>query len=282
MTDTTDADPAEPTDQRTQATSPVLATTSLTKEYAGRPIFTDVDLAIDSGAMTAIIGPNGVGKTTLLETLLGHVAPTAGNVAYNGPSADRQMGYLPQEPAFRPQFTVAETIDFYASLVTHTVDTERLLCEVNLQDARDRRVAALSGGLRRLLAVAQAVLGDPPIVCCDEPASGLDPTMARQVFSTLADRADNGMAIVVASHTLSLVEAHADHVVILAEDGVAAGGSPAALIDRFDAADLWDVYTTAVDTAPEASPGAPDRRRANVTARDLTDTSSATDPENKP
>ncbi|TQQ80150.1 ABC transporter ATP-binding protein [Halonotius roseus] len=248
MTDADDAESRSATGDSDGSTS-VVTTTGLTKEYGGRPIFDGVDLDINAGAMTAVIGPNGSGKTTLLKTLLGHVDPTAGTVTYTGPDVDRPMGYLPQEPAFRPQFTVSETVEFYASLVDASVDTEGLLREVNLYDARTRRVSALSGGMRRLLAVAQAVLGDPPVVCCDEPASGLDPSMARRVFESLAGRAADGMAVVVASHTLSLVETYADHVVILDAGGVAAAGSPAALIERYDAADLWDVYATVVDPA---------------------------------
>ncbi len=229
----------------------VVTTTGLTKAYGDRPIFDDVDLDIAAGAMTAVIGPNGIGKTTLLKTLLGHVDPTAGTVTYTGPDVDRPMGYLPQEPAFRPQFTVSETVDFYASLVDAVVDTEELLCEVNLYEARNRRVSALSGGMRRLLAVGQAVLGTPPVVCCDEPASGLDPSMAQQVFESLARRAADGMAVVVASHTLSLVETYADHVVILESGGVAAAGAPTDLIERYDAADLWAVYDAAIDPAAD-------------------------------
>ncbi|MFQ3474959.1 ABC transporter ATP-binding protein [Halonotius sp. F2-221B] len=245
----TDADEATAKDAPgdSDGDTSVVTTTGLTKEYGGRPIFEGVDLDIAPGAMTAVIGPNGIGKTTLLKTLLGHVDPTAGTVTYTGPDVDRPMGYLPQEPAFRPQFTVSETVDFYASLVDTAVDTEALLREVNLYEARTRRVSALSGGMRRLLAVAQAVLGDPPVVCCDEPASGLDPSMARRVFESLAGRAADGMAVVVASHTLSLVETYADHVVILESGGVAAAGSPQELIERYDAADLWAVYDAVID-----------------------------------
>jgi len=259
----TDADEAtsrgEPTDN--DGDTSVVTTTGLTKEYGGRPIFEGVDLDIAPGAMTAVIGPNGIGKTTLLKTLLGHTDPTAGTVTYTGPDVDRPMGYLPQEPAFRPQFTVSETVAFYASLVDAAVDTESLLREVNLYEARTRRVSALSGGMRRLLAVAQAVLGDPPVVCCDEPASGLDPSMARRVFESLAGRAADGMAVVVASHTLSLVETYADHVVILESGGVAAAGSPTELIERYDAADLWAVYDAVID--PAADDGTADAPTAN-------------------
>lgn len=258
MHDAITTDATDPTAQTGRASSdaaraPVLSTTGLTKTYEKHSVFEGVDIDITGGAMTAVIGPNGTGKTTLLKMLLGHIEPTAGSVSYNGPDVDRPMGYLPQEPAFRPQFTAAETIDFYASLVPTAVDTDALLAEVNLSDARDRRVAALSGGMRRLLAVAQAVVGDPPAVCCDEPASGLDPSMAQRVFSSLAGRAADGMAVVVTSHTLSLVETYADHVVILHDGGVAATGSPAGLCERFDAADLWDVYATVVEPAATGS-----------------------------
>ncbi|MFC7042958.1 ABC transporter ATP-binding protein [Halonotius sp. GCM10025705] len=271
MTDSDDAESTSEPGDNDGATA-VVTTTGLTKAYGDRPIFDGVDLDIDPGAMTAVIGPNGIGKTTLLETLLGHVDPTAGTVTYTGPAVDRPMGYLPQKPAFRPQFTVSETVDFYASLVDAAVDTERLLREVNLFEARNRRVSALSGGMRRLLAVAQAVLGDPPVVCCDEPASGLDPSMARRVFESLAGRAADGMAVVVASHTLSLVEAYADHVVILESGGVAAAGSPTDLIERYDAADLWDVYDTVIDPTagddPATSDGAARRGDDGPTERE--------------
>lgn len=260
MSDANTTDHTDPTVETANTSSddaipPVVSTRGLTKRYKNHRVFEGVDIDIAPGAMTAVIGPNGTGKTTLLKTLLGHIEPTDGDVTYTGPDVDRPMGYLPQEPAFRPQFTVAETIDFYASLVPGVVDTDALLAEVNLSDARDRRVAALSGGMRRLLAVAQAVVGDPPVVCCDEPASGLDPSMAQRVFGSLAGRAADGMAVVVTSHTLSLVEAYADHVIILHEGGVAATGSPAELCERFDAADLWDVYATVVEPAVTGSPG---------------------------
>lgn len=279
----------------TDGDTSVITTTGLSKEYGGRPIFDGVDLDIAPGEMTAVIGPNGIGKTTLLKTLLGHVDPTAGTVTYTGPDVDRPMGYLPQEPAFRPQFTVSETVDFYASLFDAAVDTAELLREVNLYAARNRRVSALSGGMRRLLAVAQAVLGDPPVVCCDEPASGLDPSMARRVFESLAGRAADGMAVVVASHTLSLVETYADHVVILKSGGVAAAGSPSELIERSDAADLWAVYDVVIDpaagttpadepTAAEpqaddepATPGGAARRGDESTARDTAASDAAAD-----
>lgn len=270
----TDADAATSKDAPTDndGDTSVVTTTGLSKEYGGRPIFEGVDLDITAGAMTVVIGPNGIGKTTLLKTLLGHVDPTAGTVTYTGPAVDRPMGYLPQELAFRPQFTVSETVAFYASLVDAAVDTEALLREVNLSEARNRRVSALSGGMRRLLAVAQAVLGDPPVVCCDEPASGLDPSMARRVFESLAGRAADGMAVIVASHTLSLVETYADHVVILEAGGVAAAGSPTDLIERYDAADLWDVYDTVIDPAAGDDPATSEaaaRRGDESTDRDV-------------
>jgi len=148
---------------------PVLSTESVTKSYGGVTALDDVSVSIPGTAVTALIGPNGSGKTTLLELLLGVERPSLGTVDYHGPEAVRRFGYLPQRPTFRPGFTVAETAAFYAGLVGD--DAERLLEAVGLDAVADRRVSALSGGMTRLLGIAQALAGDPPVVVLDERAA---------------------------------------------------------------------------------------------------------------
>ena len=198
------------------------------------------------GAVTAIVGPNGTGETTLLRILLGHLSPTDGEVRYLGPDVDRPIGYLPQQPSFRPQFTAAETIGFYAALLDEPAETEAALRRVGLSDAADRRVEALSGGMRRLLGIAQSLVGEPPVAVFDEPASGLDPSMATNAFETLADRAADGTAVLVSSHDLSLVDRFADRVVFLNRGSVVVSGSPAELADSTNSETLWEVYESVI------------------------------------
>ncbi|MBO4247341.1 ABC transporter ATP-binding protein [Halomicrobium sp. IBSBa] len=207
-----------------------LTATDLRRSYGDVTALDGVSIDVPTDSVTALIGPNGSGKTTLLEVLLGIEQADAGTVDYAESDARRQVGYLPQRPTFRPDDTVRETIAFYAALVED--DPDRLLERVGLDTVPDRRVSALSGGMTRLLGIAQALAGDPPILALDEPASGLDPAVSDRIFGVVDSLAADGRAVLLTSHALSLVERTADHVVVVEAGGVATRGSPAALCER--------------------------------------------------
>jgi ABC-type multidrug transport system ATPase subunit len=218
---------------------PVASLSGVARTYGGVPVLDDVSLDIDPG-VTAVIGPNGSGKSTLLGLLTGAVEPTTGTVEHPGATGPKPIGYLPQRVPFRDGFTARETLAFYARLVDD--DPDAALDRVGLRDAGDRRVEALSGGMRRLLGIAQAVLGDPSLVVLDEPASGLDPGMRERAFHAAAECADGDTAVVVSSHALDLVDAHADRVVILRRGRVAAAGPLERLLDEHDASTVSELY----------------------------------------
>jgi len=223
---------------------PYLRATGVDRIFGDVSALADVSVAIPGGSVVALIGPNGSGKTTLLRVLAGLLAPTDGDVTYEGPSATRPLGYLPQEPAFRPGYTTAETAAFYARLVDD--DPTELLERVGLGAVPDRPVEALSGGMTRLLGIAQALAGDPPVMALDEPASGLDPVMSRRVFDILEALADGGRAVVVTSHDLPLVERAADRIVVLDRGSVVVADTPAALRER-TGGPLHETFTSLVE-----------------------------------
>ncbi len=227
--------------------APILEATGIDHDYGTVSVLRDVSATVERGRVTALIGPNGSGKTTLIRVLAGLHEPTDGEVAYNGPDTARQIGYLPQHPAFRPGFTALETLRFYASLVGgDETDAMAQLERIGLEDAADRNVEALSGGMTRLLGIAQATIGDPPIVILDEPGSGLDPGMRLHVFDVASTLADDGIAVLLSSHDLELVERVADDVLILADGRTVEQGSTADLRERLGVASLRPVYDEAV------------------------------------
>ncbi|WP_327054094.1 ABC transporter ATP-binding protein [Halomicrococcus gelatinilyticus] len=226
-TDTQATGERTPDEQATDRDEPAegegLVAEGVAKRFGDVEVLGDVSATIPGGAVTALVGPNGSGKTTLLRVLAGLVAPTDGTVT-RPDARGRAVGYLPQTPAFRPQLTVAETVAHYADLVGGA-DVDATLDRVGLAAARDRRVGALSGGMTRLLGIATALLGDPPLVVLDEPTSGLDPTMSERVFDVANGAATDGTAVLLSSHDLGLVTERADRVVALRQGEVTAAGS---------------------------------------------------------
>ncbi|MFO7925884.1 MAG: ABC transporter ATP-binding protein [Halobacteriota archaeon] len=225
--------------------TPLLRVDGVSKSFGAVDVLRDVSFSVPSGTVIAVIGPNGSGKTTLLRALVGDLRPTHGDVAYEGPDTDRPIGYLPQQPTFRAGFTAAETLAFYSSLLGGD-DPETLLGRVGLNDAADRNVENLSGGMRQLLGIAQATVGDPPLVVLDEPASGLDPNMSEHVFETAARMAGEKRTVLLSSHDLTLVEETADDVLVLNRGRVAATGTIEALRSQFETDSLRGVLNAIV------------------------------------
>ena len=231
---------ADTADSRDRA--PVLEVEGLGHSFGDVAVFSDLDFTLDAGTVTALVGPNGSGKTTLLRALLGLLDPDEGTVSLTAETASgRRVGYLPQSPAFRPAFTVAETLQFYADLLDRDEEVSAVLDRVGLGEVPDRRVDALSGGMTRLLGVGQAILGDPALVVLDEPTGDLDPRMTEYVFDAVADLADDGMAVLLATHNLTGA-AEADDVLLLDHGDVVAEGSPADFVARTDADDFRGAF----------------------------------------
>ncbi|SDE77656.1 ABC transporter ATP-binding protein [Halorientalis regularis] len=228
------ADTAAPGE--TDAADPALVVEDLTVAFGDLIAVDDVSFAVAPDTVTCLVGPNGSGKTTLIRAIADLVGTDHGSVE-RPESATRPVGYLPQAPAFRPQFTVAETLQFYADLTGEAVDVDATVERVGLGGVPDRRVDALSGGMTRLLGIAQATVGDPPLVLLDEPSSGLDPMMTRHVSDVITDLAA-GAAVLVTSHDLSAVERIADQVLVLDRGRIVAADSPAGLMASTDTDDL--------------------------------------------
>ena len=193
-----------------------------------------------TGGVIGLLGPNGAGKTTLLRILATVLAPDSGSVRVLGfdPSrADerlelrRRLGYLPQDPGFQRGFTAFEFVDYVAILKEWTDrrarhdEVRRVLSIVDLTADSGRRVRSLSGGMRRRVALATAIIGDPQILILDEPTVGLDPEQ-RLRFRDLLSRAATGRTVLLSTHQTEDVAAICGEVVVLHEGAVRFQGSP--------------------------------------------------------
>jgi ABC-2 type transport system ATP-binding protein len=198
--------------------------------------------------VTGLLGPNGAGKTTLLRMLATVLAPDDGSLQLLGGNPQdgddrlairRRLGYLPQEPGFHRGFTVFEFVDYIAILKELTDrrarhdEVRRVLDAVGLADLASRRIRALSGGMRRRVGVAQAILGDPDLVILDEPTAGLDPEQ-RLRFRDLVSRIGEGRTVLLSTHQTEDVVALCPHVVVVDGGRTVFDGTPSALTGTAD------------------------------------------------
>jgi ABC-type multidrug transport system ATPase subunit len=233
---------SETTQQRPGGTAaePAVTVESLAHRFGDLDVLADIEFTVATGSVVCVIGPNGSGKTTLLRLVAGLLDPSDGTVTV-ADDAERSVGYLAQQPAFRPQFTVRETVAFYGSLVAGEVDVDATLDRVGLAPVADRRVDALSGGMMRLLGLAQTAIGDPSVLVLDEPSSGLDPTMTRHITDVVDGLAAAGDAVLLSTHDLRSVERIADRVLVIDQGELVADGRPDDLLAEHDADALEDV-----------------------------------------
>jgi ABC-2 type transport system ATP-binding protein len=207
---------------------------SVTKDYRSVSALSGVSLTLSQG-VTGLLGPNGAGKTTLLRVLSTALSPTSGSVHAFGHDAHgtlpertavrRRLGYLPQEVSFPRGMTVFGFLDYIAVLKEWTAtrsrhdEVRRVLDLVDLADRGSAKLRTLSGGQRRRVALAQALLGDPTLLVLDEPTTGLDPEQRaslRSVLSGIGHRA----TVLLATHQTEDVAALCDRVIVIADGGV--------------------------------------------------------------
>ena len=181
----------------------------------------DVELEIEAGTWLTLLGPNGAGKSTILRMIAGEIAVASGQVLVFGeaPSAAtrRRLGMVFQEPTTDDLMTVRETLDLHARLfgLSRAARSRRiaeLLSELGLLDRAGDGCATLSGGLRRRLDLARALLHEPALLLLDEPTLALDPSSAEAIWERLSELRDGGCTIVVGSNDTAEAETHSDEV----------------------------------------------------------------------
>ncbi|EOS71296.1 hypothetical protein C818_00753 [Lachnospiraceae bacterium MD308] len=231
---------------------------NVSKQYKGKYALKDFTTDLTEGVY-GLLGANGAGKTTLINIFVGILGSNGGTVLIDGQDAGTlgkdflsKIGYMPQYPVFYRDFTVMDFLLYMCSLkgIPDEQGKKRaleLLNIVNLSDAKDKKIGALSGGMRQRVGIVQAMLGNPEILILDEPTAGLDPS-ERIRFRNLISKFAQGRTVLLATHIVSDVECIAKEIMILKEGSLITQGTTDTLEQNIYGK-VWEVTVNGEDAA---------------------------------
>jgi ABC-2 type transport system ATP-binding protein len=252
-----------------------IEVTGLTKRFGAVKAVDDLSFTVEPGSVTGFLGPNGAGKTTTLRMLLGLVTPDAGMATIGGrsyaelPAPASRVGAVLDATGFHPARSGRDHLRVYCTVGGYPLArADEVLRLVGLTDAGHRAVRGYSLGMRQRLALATALLGDPPVLVLDEPTGGLDPEGIAWMRGLLREFADHGRTVLVSSHVLSEVQQLVDQVVIISNGRLVRQGTLAELSGQYQEA--VSVRTPAAEELLKAlaGEGEGDRVRAERTGPD--------------
>lgn len=230
-----------------------LKVEGLSKSYRnGKQALKGVDLVVPEGSFFALLGPNGAGKSTMINILADTVLPSDGSVSLFGhdmfsdrPWCKRRMGVVPQEVAFDPFFTAREILRITSGMFGKKPDEAwmgELLDRLELAEHADKNARQLSGGMRRRLLVAQALVHKPSLVVLDEPTAGVDVELRKRLWSFMRELNAKGTTILLTTHYLEEAEELCDHVAIINHGKVLTSRPMAELLHEVAGSYLWMKY----------------------------------------
>ncbi|MFZ5446722.1 MAG: ABC transporter ATP-binding protein [Myxococcota bacterium] len=245
--------------------APVLEVENLVKQYGSHRALDGVSLRIDAGEIFALLGPNGAGKTTLIGSVCGLVRRTSGRIALFGEDLERdpvspryRVGLVPQEINFDPFFSVRESLRIQQGYFGQPRDEARideLLAALSLTAKADAQTRALSGGMKRRLLIAKALVHRPKLVFLDEPTAGVDVELRRDLWSYVRRLRAEGTTVVLTTHYLEEAEELADRVGVIDGGKLLLVEEKSALLRRLGERTLTVHFTAPVDALPPGAEG---------------------------
>ena len=237
-------------------TEAALEIRKLRKVFGDKVAVDDLDLKVRAGELYALLGPNGAGKTTTLRMVTGLLKPDGGGIRVFGVNAlkdpvaaKRMIAWLPDEPMLYDKLSPMEYLEFIAGL--WGVDpglarsrAESLLKMLELWDQRDQRCEGFSRGMKQKAALAGALIHDPKLLILDEPLTGLDAAIARQVKNLLQKKVDEGCTVILTTHILEVAERMSDRIGVIQRGKLMAEGTLEELRTRsgHEGATLEDIF----------------------------------------
>ncbi len=223
--------------------NPAIRIEGVTKRFGSVQALAGVDLEIPQGEFFGLLGPNGAGKTTLISALAGLVRPDAGRLAVMGHdvvsdyrAARRQLGVVPQELVFDPFFTVRESLEIqsgYFGIRDNAAWIDEILENLDLTEKAGTNMRQLSGGMKRRVLVAQALVHRPPVIVLDEPTAGVDVELRQGLWNFVRRLNRDGHTIVLTTHYLEEAESLCGRIAMLKQGRIVALDTTANLLRRF-------------------------------------------------
>lgn len=220
-------------------------------------------LEIGQGEFFGLLGPNGAGKTTLINVIAGLARPSAGGASVMGADvqadyrrARTMLGVVPQELVFDPFFTVRETLRIqsgYYGIRNNDAWIDEVMAQLDLAAKADVNMRALSGGMKRRVLVAQALVHKPPVIVLDEPTAGVDVELRQGLWHFVRRLNRDGHTIVLTTHYLEEAEAHCQRIAMLKAGRLVALETTESLLSRFPGADLEEVFVRLTGRGVEAA-----------------------------
>lgn len=233
---------------------PLVELKNINKRFGKTIVLQNINLTIQEHEMLGLIGFSGSGKTTLLRTVIGYYSISGGKIYYQQQDITKKsallksvVGFAAQENSFYDRLTIKENIHYFGSLnklskkeIVYRMDI--LLKLLRLSELKTKRAGVLSGGMKKRLDLAIALIHDPNILILDEPTAGLDPLISNEMYELINYVKKNGTTIIIASHNYDMLKKYADRIAILGNRTILECDSPKQLEKKYHADNLTDVF----------------------------------------
>jgi sodium transport system ATP-binding protein len=239
----------------------MIQVTDLHKSFGNVTALNGVSFSAQNGQITGLLGPNGAGKTTCLRIIYTLLTPDKGNAIVDGfdtrkntLEVQKRIGALPDSIGLYPRLTTRENIRYYGRLHGLGGDVleksiDRLISLLDMQDIENRKTEGFSSGQRVKVAIARALVHEPPNVLLDEPTNGLDVISTRAMRVFIRRLRDDGKCVLFSSHIMQEVTALCDNIIIINKGEIAASGLPREILNSTGKNNLEDAFVAAIGTA---------------------------------
>ncbi|MGG3574543.1 ABC transporter ATP-binding protein [Bacillus gobiensis] len=224
---------------------------NLSKSYQSRSVLADINFSIKKGEIFGLLGPSGSGKTTLIKMIIGMEKPNEGEIHVldtvmpNLPVLN-QIGYMGQADALYEDLTAKENLSFFATLYglkkhERKIKIDQVLNLVDLQDHKDKKTGQFSGGMKRRLSLAIALLHNPVLLALDEPTVGIDPLLRKSIWNELEQLKKNGVSILVTTHVMDEAE-KCDRLALIRDGRLIGVNTPKGFKEQYGTSSIEEIF----------------------------------------